>query len=74
MKKISERIIVTASTFIFVFLASHLSVLAYGEMITATSAQQLITPGVILIGVLWISLFSIIFMVNSFKSQPVRQD
>jgi hypothetical protein len=74
MKKISERIIVTASTFIFVFLASHLSVLAYGEMITATSTQQLIAPGIMLTGVLWISLFSIIFMVNSFRSQATRQD
>lgn len=74
MKKLSERIIVTASTFIFVFLASHLSVLAYGEMITATSAQQLFTPGIMLTGVLGISSFSIILMVNSFKSNRSERD
>jgi len=68
MKKISERIIATASTFIFVFLGSYLSILAYGEIMAGTNTQQLVTTGIMLTGVLGISLFSIIFTVNSFRS------
>ena len=68
MKKISERIIATASTLIFVFLGSYLSILAYGEIMAGTSTQQLVTTGIMLTGVLGISLFSIIFTVNSFRS------
>jgi len=68
MKKIAERIIATASTFIFVFMGSYLSLLTYGEIIAGTSAQHLVTTVIMLAGVLGISLFSIIFTVNSFKS------
>lgn len=70
MQRISERIIVTVTTFIFVFLGSHLSLLAYGKILAGSSIQQLVNTGVILTGVLWISLFSIIFMVNSYRSHP----
>ena len=67
MKKISERIIATGATFIFVFLGTYLSILAYGEIIAGTSAQQLVSTAIMLIGVFGISLFSIIFTVNSFN-------
>lgn len=68
MKKLSDRIIITASTIIFLFIGSYLTVLTYSEIMAGTSARQLLSNGVVMGGLFWISLFSVIFMVNSYNS------
>ena len=66
MKSVSERIIITTSIFTFAFLGAYLSFLTFGEFAAGSSYQNLISTMVILGGVLSISLFAVILLVDSF--------
>ena len=68
MKRKTERIIAISSSFIFFYLVLYMSIIAHGEITAGTTIQHFISTGVVLTGVLGITLFSIIFTVNYFRS------
>jgi hypothetical protein len=68
MKRKTERIIAISSSFIFLYLGIYLSIIAHGEITAGTTIQNFVSTGIVLTGVLGITLFSIVFTINFFRS------
>ncbi|MGI9550079.1 MAG: hypothetical protein ACR2MT_02675 [Aurantibacter sp.] len=68
MKRKTEKIIAIFSSFIFLYLGLYLSIIAHGEITTGTNIQHFVSTGIVLAGVLGITLFSIIITINYFRS------
>ena len=68
MKRKTEIIIALASTFIFFYLTSYVSVFMFGEIAAGAATGDLIKTGFVLLVLAGISTFSFIFSLDYLKA------
>ena len=68
MKKKTEIIIALVATFLFFYLAAYVSIILLGEMAAGAAIKELLATGFVLLVLTSITIFSLIFTLDYFKS------